>query len=385
MKILSFTSIRSDYDLTSKLLKLLHADPSVELRLLVSGAHLSSTFGRSVDLIRKDGLVCLANIETLIDSDTPQSRVKTASLLMQNAIDIVAHYNPDLIMYAGDREDVIIAAMIAGYLEIPSMHFYGGDHVQDGYIDNAVRHAVSKLSSIHMVATSQHKKRLLRLGEAEHRVHVIGNMSLDNFRTHTPMTKRQIRDSFSIREGFKTFALVIFHPLPQEKEPAALVFENILTALKRRGIPAFVSYPNSDPGNKAIIAVCNKFGNDGNFRFYKNLARDQFLSIYKQSSFIIGNSSSGICESASIPIPAINVGLRQTGRHADHNIIFCDTDRLAIERSITQATSPPFLRGISTIVNSYGDGHSARRAHKIIKNLDVRKLRVKTEDPIEVN
>ena len=383
MKILAFTSIRSDYDLMSKLYKLLNADKAIDFRLLVSGAHLSSTYGLSVNLIEKDGLTCLAKIETLIDSDSTQARVKTASLLLQNSIDIVAQYKPDLILYAGDREDVLIAAMIAGYLEIPSMHFYGGDHVKDGYIDNPVRHAVSKLSSVHMVSTNEHKKRLAKLGEAEHRVHVVGNISLDNFRSHKSITKQQIRKLFSIRTGFSRFALVIFHPLSQERGIAHVIIENILLILKDMKIPAFVSYPNSDPGNKAIIDICDKFSNDDNFRFYRNLQRDQFLSIYKNSAFIIGNSSSGICEAASIPIPAVNVGMRQTGRHADRNVIFCASDKRSIRTGIALAISKDFLRDIASVKNSYGDGKSARRAYNLIKNHNFSRFVAKIEDPLE--
>jgi UDP-hydrolysing UDP-N-acetyl-D-glucosamine 2-epimerase len=385
MKILAFTSIRSDYDLLSGLYKLLNADKDVDLNLLVSGAHLSATYGLSVQLIEKDGLSILAKIETLTDSDTKQSRVKAASLLLQNAIDIVSRYNPDVIMYAGDREDTIIAATIAGYLGIPSVHFYGGDHVKDGYIDNPIRHAVSKLSSLHMVSTQTHRLRLTSLGEAKERIHVIGSIALDNFVNHRPVSKEEINKLFAIEAGFDKFALVIFHPITEERENTQIIFENILISLKKHGINALVSYPNSDPGNKAIISVCSKYSKDNNFRFYKNLDRDTFLSVYKNSSFIIGNSSSGICEAASIPIPAINVGLRQTGRYADDNVIFCDADLPSIQAAITRSMSKEFLRNVATVKNSYGDGKSAERAYRIIKTIDFNKYLLKKEDPLDMN
>lgn len=122
-KILAITSIRSDYDLMSELYKLLNEDIDIELKLLVSGAHMSPNYGKTVNLINKDGFDILLKIETLIDSDSNTSRIKTASLLLQNSIDIINHYGPDLIIYAGDREDVIIGGLIGGYLEIPTIHF----------------------------------------------------------------------------------------------------------------------------------------------------------------------------------------------------------------------------------------------------------------------
>ena len=288
-KIIGITSIRSDYDLMSGLYKRLMDDKEIELRLLVSGAHLSKTYGYSVELIEKDGLPILAKLETLIDSDSMQSRLKTASLLLQNSIDIVAQYNPDLIMYVGDREDVLIGAMLGAYLEIPTAHFSGGDHVKDGHVDNPVRHATSKLSTIHFVSLEEHKNRLLRMGEPAERIYRIGNMALDAFNSHLPISNNNIRSRFGIDNDFDEYALVIFHPVSSEKEKANIYFSNILKCLKELNINAFVSYPNTDPYNKSIIEVIEKNKADNNYVFYKNLDRDLFLSIYKNCQFIIGN------------------------------------------------------------------------------------------------
>src|SRR5690554_5565085 len=156
-KVLGITTIRSDYDLLSPLYKKMEEDSDIELKLLVAGGHLSSTYGESINLIKEDGFKILCEIETLIDSNSKKSRLKTASILLQNSIDIVAQYNPDVIIYAGDREDVIVGALLGGYLEIPTIHFYGGDHVKDLHIDNPIRHATSKLSTVHMVSNEEHK------------------------------------------------------------------------------------------------------------------------------------------------------------------------------------------------------------------------------------
>ena len=169
-KIIAFTAIRSEYDLLSSLYKLLNADENIDLKLIVSGAHLSKTYGYSVKDIEADGFDILAKIETLIDSDTKASRIKSAAILFQSCIDIIANYNPDLIIFAGDREEVIVASLVGGYLEIPTVHFFGGDHVEDSHIDNPVRHATSKLSSAHFVSTLEHKKRLIAMGEKEERI-----------------------------------------------------------------------------------------------------------------------------------------------------------------------------------------------------------------------
>jgi UDP-N-acetylglucosamine 2-epimerase (non-hydrolysing)/GDP/UDP-N,N'-diacetylbacillosamine 2-epimerase (hydrolysing) len=384
-KILSITTIRSDYDLLSPLYKKLNSDKDIDLKLLVSGAHLSTTYGYSIKSIQNDGFDILCKIETLIDSDSKRSRLKTASILLQNSIDIVAQYNPDLIIYAGDREDVIIGALLGGYLDIPTVHFYGGDHVQDLHIDNPIRHATSKLSTVHMVSTEEHRKRLLKIGESDNRIHVIGSISLDKFNQHQEISKDKIRREFNIKSGFKNYALVIFHPVSTEQKKAYEYFENILKVLEDNNINAFVGYPNTDPGNKGIINIIKNYQSNVNFVFYKNLKRNIFLSIYKNADFLIGNSSSGILEAASIPIPVINVGLRQKGRTAPQNVIFCKSDKNSINTAIKKISSDSFKNRIKDIKNPYGDGNSAQKAYDILKQKDFNDLFYKVEDPLEIN
>lgn len=383
-KILAFTSIRSDYDLMSPLYALLHKDKDIDFKIIVSGAHLSHAFGYSIEQIKKDGFEILLEIETLLNSDTEVSRVKSASFLLQNSVEIISKFKPDLMIFAGDREDVLMYAMIGGYLNIPTIHVFAGDHVEDGYIDNPIRHATSKLSTAHFVTLEEHKKRLVRMGENSKRVFEIGNISLDKFVSYKPMSKEQIKQNFNLIDNFDCFSLMIFHPVTEEIEKVDQYFENILKNLEQRNINTFVSYPNVDPGNQKLFKVIDKYKNNKNFIFYKNLERDVFMSIYKHSKFIIGNSSSGICEAASLKIPAINVGLRQTGRHADENVIFCGTGFEEIGASLDKALSQDFLEKLKRLKNSYGDGDSAQRAYEIIKSVDFKSMTAKVEDPLKV-
>ncbi|RAZ44683.1 UDP-N-acetylglucosamine 2-epimerase [Campylobacter hyointestinalis] len=384
-KILAFTSIRSDYDLLSPLYKLLNEDDDIDFKIIVSGAHLSHNFGYSVEQIKKDGFDILLEIETLLNSDTNLSRLKSASLLLQNSLETIVKFNPDILIYAGDREDVLIYAMIGGYLGIPTLHFFSGDHAEDGYIDNPIRHATSKLSTAHFVTLEQHKQRLIRIGEEEKRVFVIGNISLDKFINFKPLDKDKIKKYFGIKHGFNNFALMIFHPTTEELDNVDKYFENILLNLKEKNINTFVSYPNTDQGNGKLIKIIEKYKNDRNFVFYKNLDRIIFMSLYKQSRFIIGNSSSGICEAASFKIPAINVGHRQLGRYADKNVIFCSTEYHSINKSIDKAISDNFLPILNNLINSYGDGTSAIKALNIIKTVDFKSMLIKSKDPLKVN
>lgn len=384
-KILAFTAIRSEYDLLSNLYILLHNDQSIELKLIVSGAHLSKTYGYSIQDIEKDGLDILMKIETLLDSDSKSSRIKQAAILMQNIVDVVAQYNPDLIIYAGDREEVMVAALVGGYLEIPTMHFFGGDHVKDSHIDNPIRHATSKLSTIHMVSTKEHYDRLVKMGESVERIYNIGSVALDKFIQEPKLPISEIENFFNIHTFPKNYAILIFHPIPKERETTALIFENILNSLEEKNIQTFVSYPNIDPGNKDIVEVIERYKKNNNFKFYKNLPRNIFVSLYKNAQLIIGNSSSGILESASIPIPAINVGYRQTGRKANENVIFTGISKKEISVAIEKAFSIAFQEVVQKTKNIYGDGYSSKKALEIIKHHNFKELLYKDEDILEIH
>lgn len=381
MKILALTSIRSDYDLLSPLYKLLNNDDSINFKILVSGAHLSNNYGYTKQYIEKDGFDILLEIETLINSDTTKSKLKTASIFLQNSIDIVSQFNPDLILYAGDREDVIMGGLLGTYLHVPTIHFYGGDHESGGHEDTVIRHATSKLSTYHFVSNVEHQKRLLSIGETNERIYVIGSISLDRFKTFTPLNIDILNKKLKITLPDK-FSLLIYHPSPLECDNDSVIFENILNSLLEKNIFSFVSYPNTDGNNNKIIDVINKYKDDSNFFFFKNLEREVFLSIFKQSEFIIGNSSAGIYEAASVPIPAINVGHRQKNRMSGQNVVFCDTDLDTIKKTISHVTSESFINSIKKITNIYGDGESSIRAYNLIKTMNFKSMIQKIEDPL---
>ena len=381
-KILAITGIRSDYDLMSSLYILLKHHKDISLKLLIGGAHMSPRFGRTIDLIHADGIEPLICLETLIDGDTTSSRLKTASIFLQGAIDAVSSWQPDLIIYAGDREETWIGAMLGAYLEIPTIHFYGGDHTLTGHVDNPIRHAVSKLSTAHFVATKEHQKRLLAMGEPEHRIFITGSLAIDNFVNQDLIEPHLLAKKLGITFLNLPYALVIFHPDPSEKERAGEIINNIIDTLLRRGIAVCVGYPNTDPANSKIIEVIESYQLNPNVFIYKNLARREFLSLYKGAQIIVGNSSSGIMESSSIPIPAINVGLRQRGRMAAKNVVFCDSDIDSIAAAVNLTESKEFRDQLLSIINPYGSGNSASGALKLLLEKDFETMRLKIEDPM---
>ncbi len=206
----------------------LAADRNIDLKLLVGGAHLSKTYGYSVDLIKADGISILASIESLIDADSKTSRLKSAkSILLQSAVDIVAAWDPELILFAGDREEVWVGALLGNYLDIPTVHFYGGDYTISWHVDNLVRNSVAKLSTFHVVTTEEHRLRLLAIGEPSERIRVLGSLSLDNFVEQESMDSEQLRSRIGLPAELGEYAMVLFHPDPSEQPIAGSICKSI--------------------------------------------------------------------------------------------------------------------------------------------------------------
>jgi len=383
-RILGLTSIRSDYDLMSGVYRALHDDPAVDLRLLVSGAHLSPQFGRTVDFIVKDGFALLGDVESLISGDTRSSRLKTAANLLNGSIDLIRAYAPDLMIFAGDREDVLVAATIGAFLDIPTVHFFGGDHAADGHVDNPVRHATSKLSTAHFVSIEEHRQRLLRLGEADRRISVIGSVALDKFVSEPPLGKEEVLREMRAKPhaADHPLAVLIFHPVDQERATAPVFVRDAVNAMIDRGYHVMIGAPNPDPGNNGLMEVLREAGRQEQVTYYGNTSRACFVNLMRHASLMIGNSSAGLLEAASVRLPVVNIGERQRGRTCGANVLFCDGDRAAIEATLDTVRAEDFQGRLSGLVNPYGDGRSAAKAAALLTSIDFRSLIKKTEDPL---
>ena len=386
-KILALTSIRSEYDLMSRVYHLLDADPCVELKLLVSGAHLSPAHGMTVRNIYDDGFAILGEVETLISADSVSSRLKTAAGLLYGSIDLVRKFAPDVIVYAGDREDVLIGAMLGGFLGIPTAHFFGGDHAADGHIDNPVRHATSKLSSLHFVSIPEHRARLISLGEPANRIHVIGSVALDKFNSEPALAMSSVLTTMNAKKHAYTnpLAILIFHPVSEEADVASAYIRDAALALAGRGYHVCLGAPNTDPGNFVLQQTLEQLAQDERITFYKNLSRGEFITLFRNSKLIAGNSSAGLLEAASLKIPAINIGLRQRGRLCAANVIFTDGSVEQFNAALATAESAEFQERLRTLSNPYGDGHSAKVAAALLTSIDFAPLLKKPEDPLHAN
>jgi GDP/UDP-N,N'-diacetylbacillosamine 2-epimerase (hydrolysing) len=380
MKIAAVTGNRSDYDLMSYLYKRLNSDSGIDFRLIVTGAHLLPGYENSLAEMVRDGNEILARIDDLTRNDGLKDRAVSIGRLMEPLADALEAFAPDLLIGVGDREEVPAAALVSAYMKIPFAHFFGGDFVADGHPDNLARAAASKLATVHMVALEEHRQRLLAMGEPDFRIHVIGSIALDKYACEPYAAKRELLDGLGLQR-FDDYALVIYHP-PTEIEGENHEIRNILKALASKGIKALVSYPNTDAGNTDVAKAFAEYEGKGEFYFYRNLDRNAFVNVFRHASFQIGNSSAGICESASVRLPVINVGSRNGSRSAQENVVFTGGGYEEIASAIDKARSEGFRASLTALTNQYGDGQSSQRAYELIRSIDYNSILLKTEDPL---
>jgi GDP/UDP-N,N'-diacetylbacillosamine 2-epimerase (hydrolysing) len=381
MKIAAITGNRADYDLMSYLYAMLNRDDGIDFGLIVTGGHLTAGYENSILEMKRDGNEIFAEIADITGGDALKDRAVGIGMLIRPLADALESLSPDLLIVAGDREELPAAALVAAYMKIPMMHFFGGDFIPDGHPDNLARAAASKIATVHMVSLEEHRRRLIAMGEPDWRIHVIGSIALDKFRNEPVMSRREVAAALGL-EAFGEYALVIYHP-PVDIAEESHEIRNILKILADKGINAIVSYPNTDAGSSKVIAEFGRYKDDSRFYFYKNFDRNTFVNVYRNASFQIGNSSAGIAEGASIPLPVINVGSRNRHRAFQDNIIFADGHYDAIAAAVDKARSGPFRDSIRGMRNIFGAGDSSRKAYGLIKSIDYGKILLKTEDPLK--
>lgn len=372
-KIIAITAARSEYDLMFSVYKLLSDDRNIDFGLIVTGPHLSSTYGLTKQQVLDDGFKVFDTCFNLVDSDEKIAR----AISIGNQIPLLAQSfyreKPDLVLTAGDREDVIATCLSAAYMSIPVAHFFGGDIAKDGNIDNSVRYAASKLANIHFITLKDHAETLRKLGEDNWRIHIVGNPALDRFLSIESREKKDIFKQLGIDLTDKTeFGVVIKHSIITEVDSQEEEMRTIMETLLKTELFYFVNYPNSDSGSSDIRMVINEYCTKYPERFFsfKNLDRVLYVNLLRHASLLVGNSSSGLLEAPSLSLPVVNVGNRQRGRVHGDNVIFVDHQEAQILAAIDKCRSDiNFRERVKNGKNPYGDGRSAEKVVQILKKL----------------
>lgn len=355
---------RADYSHLYWVLHELREHPDIELKLLVSGAHLSSQFGYTVDEIARDGFRVDARVECLHDADDDVGMAKTIGTATLGLADALGQMRPDLLLLIADRYEMLAPACVALALRIPIAHIEGGD-VSEGAIDDAVRNALTKLSHVHFTPTESAQNRVLAMGEERWRVHRVGAPSLDHLRLSELPDRAELEKSIACVVPPDSL-LVSYHPVTIARDTLREADE-VFAALEQINQPIFFCFPNADAGGRELIRRAQEYcGASQQRKLFVNLNPLVYWSLLKHAGVMVGNSSSGIMETPSLALPTVNIGFRQAGRERARNILDVPAERHLIVEGIRQAFDPEFRQSLAGMTSPYGDGHAAERIAAIL-------------------
>ncbi len=371
-KILAVTGIRSEYFILQPVFEEILNRSDLELKVVVTGAHLSPTYGETYKIIENHGYDII-KLETLLSTDTLSGRSKSLGIQIMGLTDIVSRERPDWLLVLGDREESLSTASVGAYMNIPVAHICGGDRVV-GNIDDSVRHAVTKLAHLHFPTTKENGDRILKMGEEPWRVHVVGNPALDSIRKQPDLSYDYINGKLGTKlSSDKPFILLIKHPLSSEIKKSAEQMRVTLEAVAELGYETVLTYPNSDSGSYEMIKVIEEYIEKYDFiKAFKTLPRDIFVNLQRKAALLLGNSSSGILEAPFLKLPVVNVGNRQKQRQHSENVIFVPHNKERIKEAINKAIfDEDFKQICKNCSNPYGDGYSGERIARIIAETEI--------------
>ena len=361
-KIIYVTGTRADYGLMREVLKKLDSADDMDLSVCVTGMHLSSLYGNTVAEIEHDGFRICGTIPVDVEQTNHSTMAKSIGYELIGFTEVFEREQPDIVLLLGDRGEMLAAAIAAVHLNIPIVHLHGGE--RSGTVDEMIRHAISKLSHVHFVATESSKERLIKMGENENSIFVVGAPGLDEIKHYNTSD----RTTFLKRYGFipeKKIALLIYHPVVQEYQDIKNQFHNVFQATLSAGLQIICLEPNSDAGGQLIREAIQEYQHHPEVRIIKHLHRSEFIDCLANSDVMVGNSSSGIIEAASFKLAVVNVGTRQNLRERSNNIIDVNTDYEAISSGLISAMN----QFRDNIINCYGDGNTSERCYQLLKTM----------------
>ena len=367
MKILFLTGSRSDWGYIKPIIQICK-QKKIDHKLCATNMLLLDTFGYALSEIKKDGFKVHEEIYMSLDGFNEYTTVKSMGVFMISFVDVLKNYKPEWVVLAGDRYETMAAALACAYTNTPIAHIQAGE--LSGSIDGQARHAIGKFAHLHLASNTDAKNRLLRLGEEPFRVKIVGAPQLDDIEKFKKKKSNfsKIRTLYNLPEK-KNYYVVIFHSVTEDIQNVKKHFRILFKSLEKSKYKKIWILPNNDPGSSLIKDLLTASRNDSNL-IYENFPREHYLEIIMNCKSIIGNSSSGIIESASFKLPTINIGRRQNNRLKGKNVInVSKVLEKEILKAIKKTESKNFLKKISKIKNLYGDGKSSERIVSILKNM----------------
>ncbi|MCM1051479.1 MAG: UDP-N-acetylglucosamine 2-epimerase [Paenibacillus sp.] len=340
-KIAIATGTRADWGLLSGIARTLREREDCQVTILATNMHLHERYGMTVNEIRNDGftdVLCVAMPDT---GDTPEGTVEAMSDCMSGMARELAVLKPDVIVILGDRFEMLATATAALIMRVPIVHIAGGE-ISEGAIDDSIRHAITKMASLHLTSTEPYRHRVIAMGEEPDRVINTGSIGVYNLMNEPLMSRDELEASigFSLPRGS---LLVTYHPATLDDGDVAEKCRMLLDALDRfPESKVLITYPNNDASGRVIIDCIEAYAarNPGRVKVIPSLGKIRYLSALRCVDAVVGNSSSGIIEVPSTGIPTVDIGIRQKGRLCSESVIHCGDTTGEIADAISLALSP---------------------------------------------
>ena len=365
------TATRAEYGLLRPVVQKLAASADLQLRLVVTGAHLCPRLGLTVTEIEKDGFAIDARLPIFTD-DAAEPVAQTIARTLTVFDEYFAQNVPDCLLVLGDRFEIFAVATAAAARHIPIAHISGGD-VTLGAADEYYRHCISKMAAVHFASCADSAARLVRLGEAPDRVFCVGGLGDENIRTLPKLSREALCES----TGFalmQPFALVTYHPeTSADAGSPAAQSQALCRAMESvPGIFWLMTGSNADAGGQICSDTLRAFAaaHPDRAGFVQNLGLQRYLSAMQYASLVAGNSSSGVVETPTFQVPTVNIGKRQAGRIICANVLGCAPDADAIAETMRKALSPEFAAIAATAKSPYNGGDTSAKICAVLRNFD---------------
>lgn len=377
-KICFVTGTRAEYGLLSRLMRLVKEDKDLQLQVIATNMHLMPEYGETYKEIEKDGFTIDKKVYMHKPSDDAHGIISSMAEEMQGMNDALSELKPDILVLLGDRYEILVAAQVALIHRVPIAHIHGGE-VTEGAFDDAIRHSVTKMSSLHFTSCEEYRHRVIQMGEHPSRVFDVGSLGVENIKAVPLMTKDELEASLDFKIDTQTI-LVTYHPVTLGGDPAKDIREFLDALDQFKDLKVIFTMPNSDTGRDAIaLAVENYVEKHSNSaKAYTSLGLKRYLSTLQFVKAAVGNSSSGIIEVPSFGIPTLNIGDRQKGRLASKSVVNCGTSKDEVIAGLKLCLSEEMQKAAKTYENPYAKPDTANLIYQELKNVELAGLNLKT-------
>lgn len=361
------TGSRADYGVLKYVLSRLKDNPIIELQLIITGSHLSNKFGNTEQEIMEEGYKDLTRVVLPDDDDTRSGMAFSTGVALQKFAQHFRSHVPALLIVLGDRFEAFAAASAAHLVGIPIAHISGGD-VTEGAVDDAMRHCITKMSSLHFPGCEQSRRRIIQLGEKPVTVFNVGEPGVENCLRSPLLSRQELEAAIGFPGIAGDYSVVTFHPVTLEFQSALDHVSELIAAMDSlKEMSYVITMSNADAGGRAINKLwVAEAGRRPNWLVVSSLGVQRYLSALKYSKMVIGNSSSGIIEAPSLGIPTINIGTRQKGRMMAESIVNCEPNRVSITEGMKKIFASEFQARLKYVISPYGNGTTSERIEEEI-------------------